>query len=312
MDNQNLNVKEYDDEINLKELLSVLWESKNRIVLIISIFAICSVIYALSIPNQYKATATMIAAQQGGGGVSGALGQLGGLASLAGVNIGGGDTSEAQIAQEIMQSRSFVEDFIKKHDISVEVFAVKGWSKSSDELVIDDNIYDVSKKEWLLKNSANSESGAPSGWSLYKKFSRMLNVSSDMTSGIVTISIEYFSPNIAKEWLDKYIVAINQFMQSRQIGKVTRNIEFLSGQINKTSIAEMQGVLYTIIEEQIKSKMLAEASPDYVFVTVSPAMVPEEKSGPKRALICVLGLLLGGIFSITMVLIMHFKDRLDA
>ncbi len=68
----------------------------------------------------------------------------------------------------------------------------------------------------------------------------------------------------------------------------------------------MQEVFYTIIEEQIKSKMLAEASPDYAFLAVSPSMVPEEKSQPKRALICILGTLLGGMLSVLWLLVMHY------
>jgi len=87
---------------------------------------------------------------------------------------------------------------------------------------------------------------------------------------------------------------------------VNINIQYLEAQIEKTSIAEMREVFYTIIEEQIKSKMLAEASPEYAFVTVSPAMVPEEKSQPKRALICILGTLLGGMLSVLWVLVRHY------
>jgi len=71
----------------------------------------------------------------------------------------------------------------------------------------------------------------------------------------------------------------------------------------------MQEVFYTIIEEQIKNKMLAEASPDYAFLAVSPSMVPEEKSEPNRVLIVILGTLLGGILSVLWVLVMHYaKD----
>jgi LPS O-antigen subunit length determinant protein (WzzB/FepE family) len=95
-------------------------------------------------------------------------------------------------------------------------------------------------------------------------------------------------------------------MQARQIAKVTNNINYLQAQIQKTTIAEMQEVFYTIIEEQIKSKMLAEASPDYAFLAVSPSMVPEQKSQPKRALICILGTLLGGMLSVLWVLVMHY------
>ena len=65
------------------------------------------------------------------------------------------------------------------------------------------------------------------------------------------------------------------------------------------------------IEEQTKNKMVAEASPEYAFVAVSPSMVPEEKSQPKRALICILGTLLGGMLSVLLVLIMHYTRKSD-
>ena len=68
----------------------------------------------------------------------------------------------------------------------------------------------------------------------------------------------------------------------------------------------MREVFYTIIEEQTKNKMVAEASPDYAFVAVSPSMIPEEKSKPSRALICVLGTLLGGMLGVVIVLIRHY------
>ena len=53
--------------------------------------------------------------------------------------------------------------------------------------------------------------------------------------------------------------------------------------------------------------MLAEVSDEYVFKTLSEAKVAEKKSKPKRALICVLGLLLGGMISVMFVLIRNFR-----
>ena len=300
----------YDDEIDLRELFGVLWAGKAKIIAITAMFAVASVIYALSVPNQYKATALLAPAQSDGGGLSGALGQLGGLASLAGVSLGGGESGEAQIAQEIMKSWSYIEGFIADNNIAVEVYAAEGWNKGSNTLEINNDAYDVESNKWLLED----ESGAikpPNSWQLFQAFSGMLSVSEDKMSGLVSVSVEYYSPQIAKQWVDMYVESINRFMQQRQIDKVTRNINYLQEQIEKTAIAEMQEVFYTIIEEQTKNKMLAEASPDYVFVAVGPSMVPELKSQPKRALICILGTLLGGMLSVLLVLIMHYARKSD-
>ena len=300
----------YDDEIDLRELFGVLWAGKIKIIAITAVFAIASVIYALSVPNQYKATALLAPAQSDGGGLSGALGQLGGLASLAGVSLGGGEGGEAQIAQEIMKSWSYIESFIADNNIAVEVYAAEGWSKGSNKLQINDDVYDTENNQWLVENETGVV-GPPTSWMLFKAFSKLLAVSEDKKSGLVSVSIEYYSPQIAKQWVDMYVEAVNRFMQQRQVDKVTKNITYLQEQIEKTSIAEMQEVFYTIIEEQTKNKMLAEASPEYVFVAVSPSMVPEEKSQPKRALICILGTLLGGMLSVLLVLIMHYARKSD-
>lgn len=304
MQNEREVLASHDDEIDLRELFSVLWAGKKVIVAITGLFAAAAVVYALSIANEYKASIVIAPAQQEGGGLSGALGQLGGLASLAGVSLGGGGGSEAAVAQEIMQSWGFVEQFIVNNELEVEVFAAEGWNKTSNVLTIDSDLYDKDSNKWLIDEDGQLR--APTSWELYEAFSKRLSVSEDKKSGLTSVSIEYFSPIVAKNWVDLYVAAINEHMRQRKLSQVNSNIEYLQAQIEKTSIAEMREVFYQIIEEQVKNKMLAEASPEYAFITVSPSMVPEAKSKPKRALICILGTLLGGMLSVLYVLVRHY------
>ncbi|TOM10545.1 LPS O-antigen length regulator, partial [Vibrio parahaemolyticus] len=68
------------------------------------------------------------------------------------------------------------------------------------------------------------------------------------------------------------------------------------------SVADMQSTFYKLIEEQTKSLMLAEVQEEFVFKMIDPPVIPEVKAEPKRALICILGTLLGGIFGVVIVL----------
>ena len=310
MQNNIQNDTQYDDEIDLRELFGALWAGSRKIIAITAVFAFVSVIYALSVSDQYKATVLLAPAQSDSSDLSGALGQLGGLASLAGVSIGGGDSSEAKMAQEIMKSWSFIDGFIADNDLAVELCAVQDWSQGSNELLINDGVYDTENKQWLIENESGV-TGPPSSWVLFQAFSERLVVSENRKSGLVSVSIEYYSPQIAKQWLDMYVAAINAHMQQRQMEKVTNNINYLQAQIEKTSIAEMREVFYTIIAEQTKNKMVAEASPEYAFVAVSPSMVPEVTSQPQRRFICTLGTLLGGMLSVLLVLVMHYSRKSD-
>jgi uncharacterized protein involved in exopolysaccharide biosynthesis len=301
---------QYDDEIDLRELFGVLWAGKIKIIAISAIFAVASVFYALSVPNQYTATALLAPAQSAGGGLSGSMAGLSGLASLAGVSLGGEQGDEAYIAQEIMKSWSYIESFIAESDIAVEVYAVEGWSEGSNTLQINEDVYDGDKNEWMSIDETGTVS-PPSSWALFQSFSKKLSVSEDKNSGLVSVSFQYYSPYIAKQWVDMYVESINRFMQQRQMKKVSRNIKYLQEQATKTPVAEMKKVFYALIEEQTKSKMLAEASPDYVFLAVGPSMVPEVKSQPKRALICIVGTMLGGMLSVLLVLVMHYARKSD-
>jgi LPS O-antigen subunit length determinant protein (WzzB/FepE family) len=52
--------------------------------------------------------------------------------------------------------------------------------------------------------------------------------------------------------------------------------------------------------------MLAQVREEYVFTAIDPAVVPEKKSEPSRALICILITMLGGMVSVVYVLGRHY------
>ena len=292
-----------DDEIDLRELFGVLWSGKIKIIAITAVFAVASVTYALSVPNEYKAEILLVPAKTGSGGISGALGQLGGLASLAGVNLPQSETSEVEIAVHIAKSWGFISKFVSDNGLNVEVGAVVGWDKDSNQLSYNEEIYDPINKKWLL------EEGPPTDYQLFQFFNGKKKINVDKMTGLIRVSVDSFSPHLAKRWLDLYVAEINQYMQQRKVAKVSKNIKYLEMQLEKTEKREMQEVVYSIIEEQIKTKMVTEASPDYVFVPAGPSMLPQEKFRPKRAMISIWGTTIGGILSVIYFLARHFLRK---
>ncbi|MCG6267271.1 Wzz/FepE/Etk N-terminal domain-containing protein [Vibrio furnissii] len=295
-----------DDEIDLRELFSAIWNGKWIIIVVTAIFAIASVIYALKQPNIYKADALLAPAENSGGGLSKMAGQLGGLAALAGVNIGGAEASQADLAVQVMMSRKFLESFIKKHDLLVPLMATKGWNMTKNKLVFDKELYNVKDKKWLREpNGLRGE--VPTAQESYERFVKnTLKITQDKESGLYTVSVMHYSPYIAQQWVTWLVDDINKVMRQRAISETTQNLAYLNSQIQKTAVADMQSTFYKLIEEQTKSLMLAEVQDEFVFEVVDPAIVPEVKDQPKRALIVVLGLLLGLIFGIITVLFKSF------
>ncbi|MEZ9198506.1 Wzz/FepE/Etk N-terminal domain-containing protein [Shewanella sp. 10N.286.54.B9] len=298
-----------DDEIDLRELFSVIWQEKWLIIAITAVFAIGSVIFALSQPNTYKSEALLApASEEQGGGLSALAGQFGGLASMAGINLGGGSVDSSQMAIEVMRSRQFASQYIKKHKILPDLMAVERWNQVDNSLTYDTELYDADSNKWVREVKAPFKP-EPSMQEAYKEFIKAVSVSSAKDTGMVTVSVEHLSPAIAQQWVSWLIEDINKVMKERDVTEANRSSEFLETQIAKTNVADIRTILYQLIEEQTKTIMFAEVRDEYVFKTIDPALVPEEKAGPKRALICVLGTMLGGILAVMIVLIRHFVRK---
>lgn len=299
-----------DDEIDLAELWRAIWSGKLTIVLISALFAISSIYYAINQPNIYKASTLLSpAGEQGGaGGLAKMAGQFGGLASLAGINLGGGGSDKTGLALEVLKSRQFIENFITKHNLLVPLMAANNWDINTNTLIFDEEVYNPSSKVWIREVKAPKKP-QPSSWEAYKAFKEILSVSTDKETGMVTIEIEHYSPEVATQWLLWLVNDINATMREQDKLEAQSSIDYLTKKLQETQLADMQTVFYQLIEEQTKTIMLAEVSKEYVLKTIDPANAPEEKAKPKRALIVVLGTMLGGILSVLIVLIRYFSRK---
>ena len=134
----------------------------------------------------------------------------------------------------------------------------------------------------------------------------ILGVSEDKQTGYVTVSIDHQSPVVAAQWVNWLVEDVNAAVKAQDVSEAEKSIEYLKQQVANTSLADLQAVFFELIQSQTEPVMLAEVRPEYVFNTIDPAVVPEEKSKPSRALICVLGTLLGGMLGVVIVLIRHY------
>jgi uncharacterized protein involved in exopolysaccharide biosynthesis len=296
-----------NDEIDLRELFAAIWQGKWLIIAVTVVFTVAAVFYALSLPNIYKSEALLAPVSEDAG--LKIPGQLGGLAALAGVNLGGlGGGDKTGLAMEIIKSREFLGRFIETHDLFIAIMAAEGWNRSDNSLVIDSEIYNTSTDQWV-RDVKPPYQPKPSVLEVHEELLKLFAISQDKTSGMVKISVEHYSPYLAKQWVDKLVQAINEEMRNRELSEAQRSISYLNSQIEQTNIADVRTMLYSLIEEQTKTVMLANVRDEYVFKTVDPAVVAEKKAKPKRALIVVLAIMLGSLLSMMFVLVRYFSDK---
>ena len=293
-----------DDEIDLRELWNVIWQGKWIIIATTTVFAIAAAIYALSLPNIYKSTATLIPTTgEEQSGAAALAARFGGLASMAGVSLGGSGIDKTKIAIETLKSREFLSEFINRHQLTPYIFAAKSWDAANNRIVYNNEVYNPETKIWAWESKSQwKKESQPSDQEAISALLKNISISHNEKSSLVNISVSHLSPFVAQQWVQWLINDINQHMRMQDITEANKSIGYLTKKLEETSLAEMQKIFYELIEAQTKTKMLAEIRDQYVLKVIDVPTVPELKDKPKRAIICVVSILLGGILGVIWIL----------
>ncbi|MDQ8199799.1 Wzz/FepE/Etk N-terminal domain-containing protein [Pelagicoccus enzymogenes] len=283
-----------EDELSLIDLWNIVWKRKWPWLTFGPLFAVLGIFYALKQPEIYRGEATLVpnSEEQGGGGLAALAGQFGGLASMAGINVGGGGSTETAIAT--LKSRQFLMPFIESEAAQKAIFA--------DE-------WDEESKSWTVSKERRQEDNRPTKLETYERFTKeCLNVSEDKKTGIVTLAVELQNPELAAAWTNQLADHLNAHLREQAKLEAEKNLEYLNKQITETRVLEIKESLYGLIESQTKNAMLANAKEDYAFKVIDPAVVPETRVRPKRALIVVASGMLGGFFGLFLCFVLHFVE----
>lgn len=294
-------------DVDFNLMLKAVWHGKSYIFFTSFLFIAASVVYVLNIADIYKSDMTVAPAEQQKG--LNLSGQLGGLASLAGVNLGDSNNlDKTTLSLEILMSRDFIVNFVKNRNILLEIMAVKGWDLNTNKFIYDDEIYDISTDSWIREVN-NLRKAEPSPQEIQKAFISNFEVTKDSKSGVIKLSFKHYSPFFSKQVLDWVLIDINRTMKSIDIDEARKSIAYLENEISKTNKSEVKSSFFSLIEEQTKTLMLANVRDEYMFKVIDPPIVPDEKNGPKRFLIVALSAFFGVFFGVFFVLIFSSLRR---
>ncbi len=296
-DNNQASREHHSNEMDLYEIFEIIWSKKFLVGSITSLAAILSVLYALSVPNIYVSYSLLAPADQKQGSSS-MLDQFAGMASLAGISIGGESSNKSLEAIERITSYEFFSKYFLPEISLQNLVAVDRWNSSSNSFTYDNKVYNSSKDIWIEE--------PPSKQDAYIVYSDILSISQDKKTSFVSIKIKHKSPHIAKKWNEIIINKINNSMRGIDKVTATKSLEFLNSQAQKINYQEIKQAISSLQESQMKSLMLIESNEDYIFKVIESPIAPEKKSLPKRSLIAMIGTILGFMAGLVYVLFSHF------
>lgn len=314
-----------DDEISLIDLFAVLWKRKWMIIGITAVAMVAVVIYSVIslklpseksfMPNVYTPQAQMlINNKDGGNSMSSMLSAsgLGGLASLAGVNVGGGASNSA-LASYLVYSNTILDAVVNKFNLieryKIEKFPIASSRDALKEVLktnFDDKtgVFTVSFKDTdpaFARDVINYVVDL-----LEKRFYEMGIDQNQLTKDNLEDNIRHSYDEILKLQMQ-----IQELEMSVSNGYNPNGIPSI---VMDTSLLKMeltvQEQIYAGLKTQYESLKVTMASEQPVFQILEYAEIPDRKSGPSRGKLCIIVTFAAGFLSVFLAFLLNALENL--
>lgn len=258
-----------DDGIHVFQLLALLWRGKWAISLSIVLCASIAGTYALRATPWFRGD--VLVAQTTNGGAGSALGSLGALASLAGVNVEPGGGSQNAVA--VLRSRQLARDFIEAAHIEPDLLKAQA------------------QEAGMFGRQATEKGDIRDAVAFFDEKVRF--VGEDRRTGLVNLSITWLDPVVAAEWANQFIKLANARLKQQALEQSQGNIAYLRKELLSTNVPSLQQALSKVLESEMQKMLMAQGGEAYAFKIIDLAVVPRDKVRPKRLVIVVGGAVLG-------------------
>lgn len=239
----------------------------------------------LSTPIYRSSTVLVPADNKQNGGLANALGELGGLAAVAGLNLNT-SSSDTQEALAVLKSRQFTERFIEDRGLLQSLFA---------------NKWDPDRHVWRVP--PEQQPTLAKGFKYFDK--KVRTASLDAKTGLVTLQIEWRDRMEAADWANELVSRLNVEMRERAIANANAAVSYLEQESNITSTVATREAIARLLETQVKQRMFANVTHEYAFRVVDKAL-PSDKDDtirPKKLILVVSGFLVGAAVGLSVALL---------
>lgn len=266
------NSERWNEFGELGRFVDRLWRQRSVVLTTTFASTVIGVAYALSATEWYKAE-VVLAPISSGSSLPASLSQLGGLANLAGINLG---SSGDQRPVAVLRSKEFAQDFIVDYKL--------------DGVLIDPPLMPFKSDPPDIRDAVR----------FFDESVR--NVTEDKKAGIVILAIRWKDPTVAANWANILVVRLNDRLQRQAAQDAERNVNYLQQEISKTSVISLQESLGRVLEIEMQKLLLARGNNEFAFKVIDRATPPKLRDWPRRTLITVIAAALGVLLSVLIVI----------
>ena len=293
-------------ETDLKELLTILWNGKYFIIIIIIISIAAGSFYIRNINSEYKVSVLLAPVQEEQ--TTPSLNGLNGLASLAGISLPSGSASDfakyeimlktQEIASLVFQDRDLIQElFFNEWDNNQQIFFEP---KQSKPMLI------INYMKKLITGKPPEDYISPNPARLKAFIDKNVHVRLDKKTKYLNLFTDSSNPKLSTKLLDSMINNTDQLFKKKFIKQSNDAIQFYQIKIAKARSQEQREILATLIVKEERELLLATRDGPFVAEILTGPNISLFPSSPRPSFILTTCILLGGFLSFILLLIRNF------
>lgn len=275
-----------EDEINLIDYVLVLLRNKWLIFWIVFIAGAGAVAISLMMTNIYQSSATIVP-KGDKDGRSGLLQGLGGLGGMVADQMGLGGSGSLEKLEVLLKSRHLSDRVVTKHNLLPVIF---------------EDIWNETESKWETDEPPTLEDA-------YRALKGALGVKAER-NGTLALQFKAPDPERAKKMVSWYLDELSALMREEVLQEARENKRFFQEQLDQTADPLLREKISALMAAEIEKETFAQAQKYYGFVVVDPPVVPEQKVAPKRALNCILSVVVAFFLAVFAAFFKEYAGRL--
>jgi uncharacterized protein involved in exopolysaccharide biosynthesis len=203
-------------------------------------------------------------------GLGGLSRQFSGIASIAGISLGGNST-DRDVAKATLTSFETLSEFIVKEDIKTELLKVS--APRSDSL-----------------------------WRAITALNQRVDVVPEKRTGLLRMRVEWYDAETSARWANE-LVALADFRLRREALKTAEaRLAYLKERVSEGGAVAVQDAVAQVMVDTLRTITMAGADPEFAIRVVDKAVPSERPARPRKKLIIValgsLALFIGVIWAV--------------
>jgi capsular polysaccharide biosynthesis protein len=264
----------FEDEFNIYGILKNLWKNKILVVIIVSVFAVTSIIYSLVVDHEYEVITTIQPADASDET------SIKGSSPVMGFALTG--YSHLPVINSIMitlKSASFLEIIYEKYKDDERVYGtlMKEIDESDDPQEFKDQLkrYDgVKKLQKTIRTAVNSDHNT------------------------ILISVKLQDKYKAYELMNYLLDLLRDTIRKQNIDILESDIKFYQELMDKATDPRIQQILDRKLTSKLEKKFILSSN---LFTIVDKPVIPAKRVFPKRSMIVILTTFAGGLFAVMLI-----------